>query len=472
MNLKAKHESGVVIETGLQDWQIIQQNKSGLGEIQLAGRWLTQAPYKKAKVIVRVMDENRLVSVTKALDWRRANTKQDGTWSICIKSVPAGGLYRIETALQLNDGPVEWAKRGDMRHHVGVGDIWVIAGQSNAAGYGKTPCFDPPEMGIHIFHSSGEWRLATHPFSDSTGSQYPANREDANGSHSPFLAFARCLKGALGYPVGLIPAALGGSPISRWVRGDAGDLFENMMDYIRDSGGACRGMVWYQGESDTGPDQRNVYAKKFEKMVWDFRSSLRRQDLPVLTAQLNRYIGEPYDRPCHEAWEIMREIQRQLAHRIKGVEVISTLDLGLSDGIHNESKANLTIGERLADTALGAVYGRNVKYRCPDLRHVSRVACDAVELEFDHIDTRLHFENNIPEQFPFVVRDDAGVVPLKAWRMRGKNRLRITLARPIQTGATVTGAHTACPPSVIPYDLCGYLPMLAFTVPLAKLEKE
>ena len=461
--MSAINATGVIIEQGPQNWQVIQQDRRGMGTIRLAGRWLTAEPHTQVRVIVRLVEEATHQPVTRALEWAVADTGEEGTWTATLAGVPAGGLYRLETALQLNGGPVEWARRGDMRHHLGVGDLWVIAGQSNAAGYGKTPCEDPVELGVHMFHACGAWQLATHPLSDSTDTRYPANREGANGSQSPFLAFGRRLKRALGHPIGLIPAALGGSPISRWVRGVDGDLFENMLAYIRDAGGTCRGMVWYQGESDVGPDQRGVYAARFKAMVRDVRSCLQAPRLPVITAQLNRYIGEPYDRACHGDWEAMRELQRQLARTVRGVEIVSTLDLALSDAIHNDSKANLTIGERMADTALGAVYGRDIKFRCPDLAAAIQVEPDAIDLEFDHVDTRLNFEHNIPEHFPFAVRDRAGTVPVRRWRLHGGNRIRIDLARRLEGAATVTGAPTACPPVIVPLDICGYRPMLAFT---------
>ncbi len=460
---QAEHETGVIIADGPQDWQILQQDGSGRTLIRLAGRWSTAEPFRTARVVVRLIDEARMQPVTRVFDWRPAHTERAGTWSATLRQVPAGGLYRIETGLQLDGGPVEWARRGDMRHHIGVGDLWVIAGQSNAAGYGKAPCYDPPVLGVHCFHACGEWRLATHPFSDSTGTQYPANREAANGSHSPFLAFGRRLLQTLGHPIGLIPAALGGSPLVRWVRGDNGDLFQNMLAYLRDAGGACRGMVWIQGESDTAPEQRSVYARRFTRMVADFRKTQRSPRLPIITAQINRYIGEPYDRPVHDGWEVIRESQRQIARDLPDVAVVSTLDLALSDGIHNDSRGNLTLGERMADAALGMAYGRDVKWRCPDVSRVRRLRASVIELTFDHVETRLHFENNIPEQFPFAVRDPSGNVPVKGWRFTAKNRLRLELARPLRGEASVTGAPTACPPGVIPLDLCGYRPMLGFT---------
>lgn len=460
---QAKDETGVVIDHGAQDWQIFQQDANGLAEISLRGRWLTQTPYKMARVMVRLVFETELHAVTLALDWRPAETCPDQTWSFVLKKIPRGGLYRIETALQLDEAPIEWTQRGDAIHHIGVGDIWVIAGQSNSVGYGKSPIHDSPELGIHMFHASGDWRLATHPLSDSTGTQYPANREGGNGGHSPYLAFGRKLKNALGYPIGLIPAALGGSAISSWIPSLGGVLFNNMMSYLRDAGGQCRGVVWYQGCSDTGLAERAHYMSRFSEMVAAFRKGMNNPGLPIITAQLNRVVSEPSDRPAHEGWDVIREVQRQAARTLDKVYVVGTVDLGLSDAIHNNSAANLVIGERMANVALGAIFGRDTKYLHPDLRQARGVGAQAIELVFDNVDTRLNYEGRQPQYYPFAVRDEAGEARVVDWRMTALNTMILELDRPLVGRATVTGAPTACPPSVVPFDICGYLPMLAFT---------
>ena len=349
--MRKEDELGIIIESGAQDWQIFQQEADGSATVRLSGRWLANAPHKTAAVIVRVLHEDRYEAVSRSLDWCRATTRKDGSWRITLRGIPRGGLYRIETALQLDGCAVEWSPRGDLVHHVGVGDLWVITGQSNAAGYGKTPACDGPRLGVHLFHACGQWKLATHPLSDSTGTLYPANREGANASHSPWLAFAKKLNDVLGYPIGLVPASLGGSAVSAWSRKENGVLFENMLRYLRDAGGQIRGVVWYQGESDTGPDERKEYPRRFRDFVSDLRRCMKDQSLPVITAQLNRYIGEPYSSNVHEGWDVMRETQRQAAREMVNVFIISTLDLGLSDGIHTSSSGNLVIGDRMADTA-------------------------------------------------------------------------------------------------------------------------
>ncbi len=461
---KSKQEIGVIIESGASDWQIFQQNAAGVATIRLTGRWLTQTASSQSRVYVRLLNESDYTEPSLSLNWRLAETGVDGTWSADLPDVPRGGLYRIETGLRHDDAPIEWIQRGDMVHHLGVGDIWMITGQSNSSGYGKTPAHDPPELGIHMFHACGEWRLATHPLSDSTSSQYVANRENANGSHAPWLAFARKLKEVLGYPIGLIPAALGGSPLQAWARSGGGHLFDNMLGYFQDSGASsCRGAVWYQGESDTSPELRAIYAERFREFHTDLRRELRNPDLHIITVQLNRYIGEDVDKPVHANWDAMRELQRHIARTTPGVSIISTLDLGLSDGIHNDSSGNLTIGQRCAAAALGAVYGYDIKYRHPDLEEIHRIDDQTLDLHFANVDTRLHYESRLRSQLPFAVSDSLGPVEIADYELTGSAIFRLRLARPLQGAATVTGAPGACPPSVVPFDICGYRPMLAFT---------
>ena len=346
-----------------------------------------------------------------------------------------------------------------------MGDVWLITGQSNAAGYGKAPATDGPELGLHMFHADGRWKLATHPLADSTGTLYPPNREAANASHSPWLAFARRLKRQLGYPIGLIPASLGGSPVVAWDRKEDGCLFKNMLRYIEDSGTSVKGAVWYQGESDTGAAERKKYTKRFGNFVADLRSSLEDPSLPVITVQLNRCLGaaETDVAACHN-WEDMREIQRRIAQKLSNVFIISIFDSLLSDGIHNGSAGNLIIGERAAQTALGGVYGQDIDYLQPECVKAKRQNATTVDLTFDHVAARLHYESCVGRDFPFAVRDRKGDVPVAGGLLPKKNVFRIMLKRALSGPATVTGAPGFCPPTVIPFDVSGFRPMLGFTM--------
>ena len=124
---------GAIIEEGLNDWQIIQQDEKGLGIVELKGCWVG-APDSEVEIRVAAADTGASV-----VDWQVADEHENGVWKAAL-SVPAGGLYRLETRLRaVANTAGEWSPRGDMRHFWGVGDLWVIAGQSNSAGYGRGP---------------------------------------------------------------------------------------------------------------------------------------------------------------------------------------------------------------------------------------------------------------------------------------------------------------------------------------------
>jgi hypothetical protein len=69
----------------------------------------------------------------------------------------------------------------------------------------------------------------------------------------------------------------------------------------------------------------------------------------------------------------------------------------------------------------------------------------------------------IPDEFPFVVRDAKGDVPVAGWSIPKTDRFEIRLGRALSGTAVVIGAPTTFPPSVVPQDVSGHRPMLAFT---------
>jgi sialate O-acetylesterase len=457
-------ETGVILDRGAQDWQIFQQDEDGSARIALSGHWRTPAKFKTAEVIVRVVFENDYLPVSRTLDWRGVETGGDGHWRASLR-LPCGGLYRIETALRLNQGRIEESLCGDAVHHVGVGDVWGIAGQSNASGNGRSPVQDAPELGVHVFRHSGEWALAAHPLADSTRTRYPDCRD--NGAHSPFLAFARQLKARQGYPIGLIPAALGASGISLWLPSMDGRLLRNMIRMADDAaGGKIKGLCWFQGCTDTLTPQFETYYENFREFVEATRAGLNMPGLPVISAQINRVNNHPSHADTPRKWDAIREAQRQAARGLDGVYLISTIDCALDDCIHHSSHANLVIGGRMAAMALGKVYGHDMACLYPDLREARRVDAQTVELVFDNVVERLLFDVQTPERFPFSVRDASGEVPMTGIALPTANTIQLKLGRGMQGVCHVIGAPGNNPPMVVPFDVSGYRPMLAFTAPV------
>ncbi|MBI1336089.1 MAG: hypothetical protein GC164_03900 [Phycisphaera sp.] len=408
---------------------------------------------KQPDVRVRIVREGGLSSITRSLDWTRAQTEIDtdaqgddagkvGTWRITLSAVPSGGPYRLETSVGSEEDTDTWRRGGDAVHFFCVGDVWLIAGQSNAAGTARSPIDDPPEFGIHQYDDRRGWQIAVF-----------------RTLHNPWLAFAKTIKREMGHPVGLIPTAVGGSPISQWDPGQKGDLYHAMLKRVQASGTNIKGILWYQGESDTGPENHPHYKERFTRYVQGVREAVAQPQLPIITVQLNRHLNAS----AGADWDAIREYQRQLTHELDRVYIISAFESVLSDGIHNGSVGNLLIARRAADTAMGAVYGRDVVFRHPECSRAVSTDGKSIDLHFDHVHAQLDYHGGPTSEFPFVVRDEQGGVPVKGYAIPGRDVFRIELTRPLVGRSTVIGAAGACPPHRVPWDYHNHRAMLGFT---------
>lgn len=450
---------GVIIEKGLQDWQIIQQ-KNGYGTIRLSGSWHLREQAEFPEVYVRIVEENTGRNI---IPWIKACTFPDGKWNVKMDNIPTGGLYRIETCLKTEESPsMEWAFRGDVRHYIGVGDLYVIAGQSNSAGYGKDPVTDEPELGVHLLKNSGRWALAVHPLNDSTDTVHEVNREDANSGHSPYLSFAKTLKKNTGYPIGLIQTALGGSPITRWTPGKTGDLYENMIRQIMEQPEGVRGILWYQGCSDTGVEDADLYGERFRKMVDQVRKDSGHPELPFLTVQLNRMLSCPASNQEDRNWGKIRQTQRNLAGTVPGVYMIPSWDgTCMSDLIHNSSAFNLVLGERMAYMAWAKIYNQPCQSEAPDLYSVRREG-KRVILQFAPVYDSLYMFDMPVGKLPFCISDSKGNIKIQGYSIVNGDTIVLETERETEGKWEVECGMVQNPDCIIPIDTGTHYPIVAF----------
>jgi hypothetical protein len=459
-------ELGCKIKQGPQDWQIYQMNEDDFANISLSGTWALpdNAP---GQVMLRVVNEETHEAVFSQTEWQKADIIQGNTWKTILK-VPAGGLYRIETCIlekteskeTLPDSNmIEWAFRGDFIHHIGVGDLWVIAGQSNAAGYGRGPVNDAPEIGVHILRNEEKWDIASHPLNDTRNNKHP-NCEGPNPGHSPFLMFAKLLKKSFGYPIGLIQTSLGGSPLSAWnpVENPSAPLYKNMFHCINLSGGKIKGICWYQGESDACEGLAETYKTRFIQFVEKTRQDLNSPELPFITVQLNKFhqINSSQDK----YWSIIKETQRIIPHILKNVAVIPAIDLPLSDLIHTSPSGNLILGQRFANAALGMVYKKDINYLFPEIKSSNlKENGKSVILKFENVRYRLN--SDLPFCDNFVVEDKDGVAAIEKAEFISNSEIALTLKRKIFGEAYIHYGYGLNPTTNI-YEVITNKPLLCF----------
>jgi sialate O-acetylesterase len=112
---------------------------------------------------------------------------------------------------------------------------------------------------------------------------------------------------------------------------------------------ALRGVLWYQGESNTG--RPTEYHRLFESMITSWRADFGQGDIPFLWVQLANFNG---GNPAATNWAALREAQAEtLSLPATGMAV--TIDIGNPDDIHPRNKQE--VGRRLALIAKAKVYG-------------------------------------------------------------------------------------------------------------------
>lgn len=459
---------GVTITKGAQEWQIFQRGSDGFAEIRLSGRWkrihlsqelpleFTEVTSGRVTVKARIALESSGESV---IPWTPCLAEDDGTWSVTFGSVPSGGLYRIETYMEYEGWDGLSATRGDMVHNIGVGDIFVVSGQSNAAGRSKNPVEDPPELGVHLLRDSGVWALATHPLGETTGSVHLGHFENHNPGHTPWLHFGKLLKRELGYPIGIVMSAYGGAPLRWFNPGENGTLLRNMLSQLADFGIRPRAVLWCQGEAEGYENSAETYLTRFGAFVKAAREALGQPDLPFLTVQINRCLA-PSTEALDRQWGMVREAQVRAMDTIPNVFTVPSNDIAMYDFIHNAAQGNLVVGERCARCALAELYGRkNVEWRAPRASRAARTAPDTVELCFDRIYNWVNPFDLPAELLPFDADDAQGLVHPVSYET-GPAGLTLRFPRPLGKDAVLHGAWRMNP-GFVPCD-CMRMPMLSF----------
>ena len=467
---------GVTITSGARPWQIFQQSRDGTAPIRLKGR-CHRARLSQELPLEFQRIQDRPVTAVKArialeatgediIPWTLCDFS-DEDWEITFPRVPAGGPYRIETYMEYAGWDGLSCTRGDMVHHIGVGDVYVIAGQSNAAGRAKAPVEDAPDLNVHVMRSSGQWDLATHPLGETTGAVYTGHYENHNPGHSPWLHFAKRLSRELGYPIGLVPCAYGGAPLRWWNPEENGALLRNMLNMLENGALCPRAVLWVQGEAEGFEDSAETYLYRFGRFAAALRGALSAPQLPFVTVQINRCMTESSEKMDRQ-WGIVRQAQRQAWHSMENVLLVPSQDVALYDFIHNSAQGNLVIGERCARAVLAEYFGKPYDWKAPEIESAVKTAPDTVEIRFSRIRNWVNPYDVTADRLPIDGEDEAGLIHPVSYTA-GQDSLTLVFGRPLKKNARLHGMWRMDPGPAIPCD-CMRLPILAwYDFPVAEV---
>ena len=137
-----------------------------------------------------------------------------------------------------------------------------------------------------------------------------------------------------------------------------------------------KGVIWYQGESNSRLAFAPMYARVFPALIADWRTQWHEGDFPFLFVQIANFKSND-----SEAWAVIREAQRRTLS-VTNTAMVVTTDIGNPDNVHPADKQ--TVGARLALAARALAYGEKVEYSGPAFRQATPDG-ESMRIWFDHV---------------------------------------------------------------------------------------
>jgi len=218
-------------------------------------------------------------------------------------------------------------------------NIFLLLGQSNMAGRGRldeVPALHSPAV---FMFRDGTWQAAEEPLH--------TDKPDVAGVGLGMSFALDLVTHADLTPIGLVPCAVGGTPLSRWMPG--ADLYEQAVDVARlaMASGRLRGILWHQGEGDaTDPEKAATYGPRLSSMLPRLRLDLAAGDVPVIVGELGPFLAQ---RETCPHYPLVNQHLRALADELSAYACVSAAGLGDNgDHLHFTASALREFGRRYA----------------------------------------------------------------------------------------------------------------------------
>jgi sialate O-acetylesterase len=377
------------------------------------------------------------VAVTFRGQTRSTKAGQLGRWSVYLSPGAAGGPFEMTVKGTPEANSDAAGAQTITLEDVLVGDVWVASGQSNMEflmHQAATADQDLPHAAnSNIRLLVVKKKAVEYPQDDVDSDGWTASTpESAKDFSAVAWYFAREIEQREHVPVGVIDSTWGGTPVEAWTRMVAlgedaavaplfaswGAMTEREPDSLLrdkdrqrqvaeaaaqgkpapelpwipklDSWGPgmlyngmiapltpmpIRGVLWYQGESNTSEGRAPLYGRIFRDMIEDWRHEWGVGNFPFLFVQISNFKATPA-----ADWATLRDQQlKTLALSNTGMAV--TIDIGNPDNVHPTDKVD--VGLRLARAARVLSYGEAIEDSGPIFRQATPEG-GSIRAWFDH----------------------------------------------------------------------------------------
>ena len=222
-------------------------------------------------------------------------------------------------------------------------DVFLLMGQSNMAGRGLLEDVEAiRDERIRAFRDR-RWSAAREPLHD--------DRPGAGVGLAMSFARRVLAAGACG-EAGLVPCAVGSTPLQRWLPG--ADLYQRAVSLAREAAreGTVKAVLWHQGEQDSRAEaDASGYCRRFVGMVQALRAELDAPALPVVAGELGEFLSQ---RPEFTHFRTVNAELRKASETLSACACASSRGLiDKGDSLHFDAPSLRRFGERYAEAYLG-----------------------------------------------------------------------------------------------------------------------
>lgn len=273
------------------------------------------------------------------------------TWKMELPPQPYGGVFEI--LVRLDDERI-------VLKNIAFGDGFLCAGQSNmqfsiGEENGTTETKDDIKiryivsnaMKKHSGLQSGGWMICKEGEVSSWSAlglhiaQYYRKKKDV------FVGIIGCFQGASVIRSWLPTRALDESVCvsmeerhpDNWHEEYGvwnGDSFLYEKKFLPIIPYAMKGVIWYQGESNTTISESKVYMELLSRLISSWREDLEDLELPFVVVEICDFDGRN-----DEGWKAIQSCQQKIVNYCKNVKTVTSKDVCESENIHPANKEKL-----------------------------------------------------------------------------------------------------------------------------------
>ncbi len=220
--------------------------------------------------------------------------------------------------------------------------LFLLVGQSNMAGRGTVEEQDKtPHPRVLMLNKSDAWVPAIDPL------HFDKAAAGVGLGKTFGMLYAEAHPNIT---VGLIPCAVGGSPIDAW---QPGEFYKPTNSHpwddtlrraqLAQKSGTIVGILWHQGESDSNAKLAPGYEAKLHDLIARMRKELEVPAAPFIVGQMGKFAEVPWD----DAHLLVDRAHQELAKKVKGTAYVSAEGLNhRGDKIHFDSPSYRELGKR------------------------------------------------------------------------------------------------------------------------------